>query len=327
MIYVIADRTDCDGIIAHALLKRGLGETKHFPADYPDFHKKLEEVINEPRGIVIIADLDLNPTIRRYTYLFERAKRKHEYLSWFDHHDGSMSQLNGFLSKYCAEITLSKDDCTSKLINEWHSRHDDDYAKWLAGIAQDYDYKNTGTDNYKLAEKIQEVIRSGFDVEKLFSMLAKDDSWQKNGELIDVLEAPRQDLIKRKKSAYKQLEDSLVYVATSPFRVMFGLSNMDLYRSDAPMYLRENDRQREKSGDKIDLYVVFFENEEGSAMIYGNNDEVETVKICNSLGGGGRGNNGGFTFGTKTTTSNYMERIKQVCHILEQYSQNKYKQK
>lgn len=324
MHYIIADRTDCDGVIAHALLKRRLVDTKHFPADYPDFYKKLEEVIHEPKGIVIIADLDLNPTMRRYASLFERAKRKHEYLEWIDHHDGSHSSFDDFLSKYCAKITLSKDDCTSKLINHWFSRYDDDYAKWLASIAQDYDYKNTGTENYKLAEKIQEVIRSGFDVEQLFSMLAKDDTWQKDGELIDVLEEPRQALIKRKKYAYEQLESTLSFVHTSYFKVIFGLSNMDLYRSDAPIYLKEKDK---KNGEEIDLYVVFFENEEGSAMIYGNNDECEVVKLCNALGGGGRGNNGGFTFGTKTDNSNYMQRMKQVCSAIEQYSQNRYKQK
>ena len=88
------------------------------------------------------------------------------------------------------------------------------------------------------------------------------------------------------------------------------MSNMDLYSSDAPMYLKQ------KKSNLADLIVVFFLNEDGSTMIYGNNDKINVIDICTSLGGGGRGNNGGFTFGDKTESGHYNKRIQAVCRAI-----------
>lgn len=314
MHYIIADRTDCDGVISHALLKRKLGNTKHFPSDYYDFHKMLEEVIIQPPGNIIVADLDLNSNIRRYTYLFERAKRKHKTFAWLDHHIGSLSTMD-FLEKHCNLINVQKDQCASMIISKtfWAK---DDYADWLVKIAQDYDYKNKGTEEYNLAQKVQEVIRSDFSTEKLIEIVAKDDKWQKNGNLIEELEIERQGFLKRKPDAYSELEKTLITQKISGLRVMFGLSNMTLYRSDAPMYLKD------KRSNDADLFVVFFLNDYGPVMIYGNTEEMKVTDLCSMLGGGGRENNGGFTFNNKTNRGNYIERIRHVSIAIEHMQSN-----
>lgn len=307
--YVIADRTDCDGVISHALLKRTFGNTTHFPSDYYDFHKMLEEVITMPSGHIYVADLDLNSNIRRYTYLFERAKKKHYAFAWLDHHVGSLSKMD-FLEKYCNLINVQKDQCASMIISNtfWTK---DDYTKWLVKVAQDYDYKNKDTEEYTFAQKLQEVIRSDYPTEFLIEIIAKDDHWQSNGNLIQDLEKPRQDFLKRKPEAYSELEKTLTVQNISGLKVMFGLSNMTLYRSDAPIYLKD------KRSDEADLFVVFFLNDYGPVMVYGNTDSVKVTNLCSMLGGGGRENNGGFTFGNKTSYDNYNDRIRHVSIAIE----------
>lgn len=312
MHYIIADRTDCDGIISHALLKRKLTSTKHFPSDYYDFHKMLEEAITQPPGNIIVADLDLNSSIRRYTYLFERAKRKHNTFAWFDHHIGSLSKMD-FLEKHCNLVNVQKAQCASMIISNtfWRFWEKDDYAGQLVKIAQDYDYKNKGTEEFNLAQKIQEVIRSDFPTESLIEIISKDGSWQNNGSLIESLEKPRQEFLKKKPEAYSELEKTLIVEKISGLRVMFGLSNMALYRSDAPIYLKD------KRGDDADLFVVFFLNDYGPSMVYGNTERMKVTDLCSLLGGGGRENNGGFTFGNKTSNENYNERIRHVSTAIE----------
>lgn len=318
MHYIIADRTDCDGVISHALLKRKLKSTIHFPSDYYDFHKMLAEVIILPQGNIFVADLDLNSNIRKYTYLFERAKRKHKTFAWFDHHVGSLSAMD-FLEKHCSLVNVQKDQCASMIISRtlWSK---DDYAEWLVKIAQDYDYKNKGTEEYNLAQKLQEVIRSDFPTESLIETISIDDSWQNRGCLINELEVPRQDFLKRKPEAYSELEKTLFTQEISGLRVMFGLSNMTLYRSDAPMYLKD------KRSNDADLFVVFFLNDYGPVMIYGNTEEMKVTDLCSMLGGGGRGNNGGFTFGNKISNDNYHEKIRHVSIAIE-HMQNDINQK
>lgn len=315
--YVIADRTDCDGVISHALMKRTFrpfGDTTHFPSDYYDFHKMLEEVITMPSGHIYVADLDLNSNIRRYTYLFERAKNKHNAFAWLDHHVGSLSTMD-FLEKYCTLINVQKDQCASMIISNTFGTKDG-YTNWLVKVAQDYDYKNKGTQEYNFAQKLQEVIRSDYPTESLIEIISKDDKWQNNGNLVSELEKPRQDFLKRKPKAYSELEQTLAVQDISGLRVMFGLSNMTLYRSDAPIYLKD------KRGGEADLFVVFFLNDYGPAMVYGNTDKIKVTDFCSLLGGGGRENNGGFTFGDKTSYDNYPERVRHVSMALEHMQNN-----
>lgn len=314
MQYIIADRTDCDGIISHALLKRELISTKHFLSDYYDFHMMLNEIIKEPKGNIIVADIDLNSDIRRYTYLFERAKRKHKIFAWFDHHVGSLSTTD-FLINHCSLINVQKDKCASMLIAESFGL-DDDYSKWLVKIAQDYDYKNKTSEEYTIAQKLQEVIRSDFPNERLIEILAKDERWHNSGSLDDSMEVYRQEFLRKKPEAYSALERTLVQKEICGLNVMFGLATMTLYRSDAPIYLKEN------KGNLADLYIVFFLNDYGPVMIYGNNDSVRVTDLCSKLGGGGRENNGGFTFGNKTSPENYNERIDYVSNAITNMQNN-----
>ncbi len=307
MHYVIADMTDCDGIISHALLKRKLKETVHFLADYPDFHKKLEEIIELPKGEIIVADMDLNPNIRKFTYLFEMASRKQGKLAWFDHHEGSHAAIS-FLEKYCWQISLDRNKCASLIIYET-LMEGDAYAQWLAKLAQDYDYKNKITEEYKIAQKVQEVIKSEFGLQGLINILSENSSWQNNGSLIEKLESPRQEFLARKLKAYSEMEETVSVSEIFGLKIMFALSGMELYRADAPMYLKEN--------NEADLFVVFFLNESGSAMVYGNTGKLKALDICCMLGGGGRNGNGGFNFGTPNTIENYKNKIEKMCEIIK----------
>lgn len=318
MHYIIAHKMDCDGIISHALLKRKLNDTKHFFADYPDFPDMLKSAIKEQKGDLIVADIDLNPNIRRYTYLFERASRKHDSFSWYDHHDGSILKID-FLEKYCNSIILDKDKCASLIIQKY-TLPDENYARFLANLAQVFDYKILADEQYKLASKLQQVIKSGFDLDELVNLLSIDDSWQTNGDLAGRLEMPRQEFIKRELIAYGDLEDTIQSQNVTGLRVLFGLSSMELYSSDAPMHIKQ------KMGHLADLIVVFFLNDAGSVMIYGNTDKINVLDICNSFGGGGRGGNGGFIFGKKTNAENYADRIQAVCKTITEMNINPNKQ-
>jgi len=313
MNYIIAHSADCDGIISHALLKIRLKDTKHFLADYPDFPLKLDKAGFEPEGNIIVADIDLNPYISKHESAFERAGGRHKNFSWFDHHEGSITHKD-FLDKYCNSVTLDRNKCASLLIYETLFSNND-YAKWLAYIAQDYDYKNTCTEEYSLAQKVQDTINSGFGLERFIEMIAKQEKWQVNGELAEALEESRQWFLKRKAKAYSELESTLKIIDVSGLKVMFGLSKTDLYPSDAPMYLKEK--------YDADLFVVFYLNKHGSTMVYGNTDEINVVEICNSLGGGGRGNNGGFIFGHKNDLQNFEERAEYVSKSIKLFQKAK----
>ncbi len=306
---ILTHSEDPDGIIAHALLIRALGikeinPENHFFARYDrladDFGKLERRVQDVPKSSVYIADIGLNGQLaaaggRPYACLEGIALAAEEKF-WVDHHETTLKHGEA-LSRMGFQLHYNSERCAALLIRDIFGLQGE-YESELAQIAQAHDHKKPGSASERVVkgneiEKVIALANERLDYSTMHKLTlglaqgkAVDHDFNLQGEWRDhVVEFDTRTV-----AAYRELESSIVVEEVAGLRVLFAHSPAILSQKPALEYLQTNHSRAS------DMYVCFFRPPVRNHIILrkqGSN--FPAVELCGSLGGGGRGNGGGFS--------------------------------
>lgn len=300
---------DPDGIIAHALLIRALGINdvntfNHFFVRYDrlvDDFGRLEDRLRElPQSNVYIADIGLNGQLANaggapYARLENIAGLVKQWY-WFDHHETTLEHREA-LRRMSVRLVYNPERCAALLVRDAFGLTGE-YESGLAQIAQAHDYKKPGSMSQRVLrgneiEKVIALANEQLDCKTLLhlsSELAQGAAVDQNFQLHGKWRGHVTDFDTRTVAAYRELEESVVVEDVVGLRVLFAHSPAILSQKPALDYIQTH------YAEEGDVYVCFFRPPVHNHIIsrkQGHNFPV--VELCVSLGGGGRGNGGGFS--------------------------------
>lgn len=293
--HIVAHSADPDGVIAHSLLERALSrdnEVHHQFVDYPNFVGALEQLVDLPGGKVIVADMALNDSYKK-SDLFSRVKGKHGSLTWYDHHEGSITGKS-FLEQYCDRIIVAPNKCAAWLVQQ-DLLPNDDYAAFLADIAQTHDFQKQEP-LLEIGNQLQDVISSGDDLLRLVGDLASGSAWE--GEMLTGHYFNISLLFRQKKQqALFDLDNSMEYDIIAGKNVIFAYADRVLYMKDALEHIKRT--------QPMDYIFVLYEGISNVILEGKGNIGTTAVDFCKRMGGGGRGHGGGFDVGHPVRRETY----------------------
>lgn len=318
---IVAHRADPDGIISHALLRRAFGENnirRHYFVDYDDFLSSLR-TINEKNSNaeIIVADISLNDSYLDEA-LFMDLKKKNRSLTWIDHHDKTAIN-KPFLEQFCNEITYAPHQCAAELVRERYNfcLHPD-YDSMLAGVAHAHDFEQRKTLPWQVGNSLQQIIASGYDLEKLVHDLATGKAWQEAWIENPVFNINYKhiaaDFLIKKEDAYRRLRENAESFEIAGKKVVFAFADPMLYMKDAPEYL--------KLHYDVDYVVAAFDGISNIIFFGKGNIGKSALDFCMAMGGGGRGHGGGFDIGHTVNKKNYSEDKEYLMKRLEEFLRN-----
>lgn len=326
---IVAHAEDPDGIIARALLMRHFGIFPH-PEDhvfvrYDRILEAFEEAQRkaENHRSIFIADIDFNGRLyaaATASSLFEKLSEGRN-IFWFDHHDGTLSHENE-LATAGINLFYNPNQCAAMLIAQNFSRRWPYDAK-LAKIAQAHDYKNNFSDheNTQIGDELEKIIavaneglHSGLLLQ-LSGDLAEEKCFDKKYKLRPGWKGYADDFDARAPLALKELDDSAEMVKVGNNNILFGYCPALLSQKPGSMHLRE------KYGKEADIFACLFRPPVRNHIMLTNKDSTfPVVPFLQSLGGGGRGNGGGFTLDYDITPENYQQIKEMLLSQIEKYS-------
>jgi hypothetical protein len=118
----------------------------------------------------------------------------------------------------------------------------------------------------------------------------------------------------REQEAYKELDNSVEITTAGNHKILFGYSSPLLSQKPGIFHLRE---KYEKDSD---LFVCLFKSPVRNHPIMTNKGvSFPVVPFVQSLGGGGRGNGGGFTLDYDITPANYQQVKEMLLSQMERF--------
>ena len=215
------------------------------------------------------------------------------------------------------------------LIDQAHNRFlpegiaPDSYERKLAKIAQAHDYKNTSSDhpNIKIGNRLEKIIalaNESLDYDLLLYLsfaLAEEYCFDENFKLRPHWQAYVDEFDQRSQEAYKELDRTVEISTVGNHRILFGYSSPLLSQKPGSFYLRQKYKQQ------ADVFVCLFKSPTRNHIILKNeNSNYPVISLLENLGGGGRGNGGGFSLDYDITSENY-QTVKEMLLFRMEYSQ------
>ena len=327
---------DPDGIIAHALLLRALEisdqtlspETNHFLRydRLVEQFKGINSLVQDGKTSLYIADVGLNPLLAGENggNLIIDLLQNPRQVMWIDHHlptierKSLFDQFGGNLV-YCSKRS-------SGFLTKTHFNLNSDYDTLLGGISQAHDYKRPGRNHtlITLGDELQRVISYANalpDESSSFELLSNLTTSLRDDKIIrgSRLSSDWEDLIIEyeflQQQAFHDLEESLEFENIAGHEVLWAVSSPYLSQKIAPRYLES------QYSDSVDLCVTIFTSPVRNHIIDGYFcNGLSIGDICKSLGGGGRGNGGGFSVPYDTTEKTIPQIKELVREQIELYS-------
>ncbi len=324
---LIAHAEDPDGILARTLMMRQFPSgQKHVFVRYDRIVQAFEEAITEAEGCSSVYVADVDPNLRLiqaggsdFALLEKLAEGREVY--WFDHHDDTL-QNKDKLAELGIKVHHQKKQCAALIIAQ-HYRLPDSYGRKLAKIAQAHDHKNSSDDhqNIRIGDELEKIIALGNERLDygLLLVLAEDLQKEKCFDEKYKLQPRWQYYVnqfdKRKKQAYAELDNSVEIIKVGQYNVLFGYSSPLLSQKPGPFHLRE---KYEKDSD---IFVCLFKSPVRNHLVLTNKEvSFPVVPFVQGLGGGGRGNGGGFTLDYDITPENYAMVKEMLLSQMENYS-------
>ncbi len=310
--YLIAHRADPDGILTHAILERALDDEpylRHVYVDHPDMVSSLESVAMDRPGEVVIADMSLNHS---YKPAVKRVSETHRPLTWIDHHQGSIDE-HSFLEQHCSRVVVSLQKCAAELAQETYLP-EEAYARHLARVGHAHDFEVQKDPHLLLAGRdLQTVIASGYNLDDLVSDLATGKAWDPSSisRLNTQYRVVIEEMALKREHTYQELEETLDERIIAGKDVILAHSNPLLYWKDASTYL--------KGAYNPDYFVISFEGKTNVLFIGNGNVGTSAVDFCQSMGGGGRDNGGGFELDHEVTQTTYPEDKEWIAGRLTEF--------
>ncbi len=329
MVLYIAHAEDPDGIIARSLLMRIFGVSRkpedHVFVRYDRIVESFEESVDKAvsHNPLYVADIDPNRRLVQaegsdFTLLKKLAAGREVH--WFDHHDATQLHKDR-LTDLGIKVYHQEKQCAAMIIAQ-HYGMSDHYVRKLAKIAQAHDYKNTSGDNGNIQignelEKIIAVANERLDYGLLLQLsgdLAEERCFDGRYNLRPEWRQHADIFNQREQEAYKDLDSSVEVLKVGPCHVLFGYSSPLLSQKPGPFHLR--DRFQKDS----DIFICLFKSPARNHLVLANKDaSFPVVPFVQSLGGGGRGNGGGFTLDYDITPQNYQQVKEMLISQMEQF--------
>lgn len=328
---LVAHAEDPDGRIAEALAMRYLSNQGADPADrIPVRYDRIVEAFQKAASLaenydtIYIADIDLNLQLQKAAgenlSLLEKISRGRN-VSWFDHHSGTLKNKEK-LAQMGIQLYYDKHQCAALLLQR-HFSLKDPYSIKLAKIAQAHDYKNDSSDaeNILIGEELEKIIAVGNEklnyglLLVLSQDLQNENVFDGNFKVLPPWQQYADDFDSRAPSAYQELENSVEVITAGNYTVLFGYCPALLSKPGA-FHLRE------KYEDKADAFVCLFKSPARNHLVLKTDKSPFPVaSFVQSLGGGGRGNGGGFSLDYDITPENYSHIKEMLLSQMEKYSQ------
>ena len=145
--------------------------------------------------------------------------------------------------------------------------------------------------------------------------LQTENVFDKNFKLLPQWQQYADDFDSRAPSAYQELENSVEVITAGNYKVLFGYCPALLSKPGA-FHLRT------KHEDKADAFVCLFKSPARNHLVLKTDKSPFPVaSFVLSLGGGGRGNGGGFSLDYDITPENYSQVKETLLSQMEKYSQ------
>jgi len=336
---IISHSEDPDGIISHALLLRHFTSGKcnllhakdwQYFIDYNQqllFMDQLAPTSNYKD--IYYLDLSLNDNLihqdKRFSIIHWLAT--YNYLTWIDHHD-STAKHQQLLRQLGAKVIsgLEQQLCSSSLVQKEYLSQDD-YARWLALIAQGHDFstfpipeaeKKLGIDLQKIISLYNLSSKCQSQLTFLTKILARDESWTKKGNFASPFAEDLQRYQAHEQQALSELEQSAKTVSIGKRKFLLAYSDPLLPPKDAPRYLRS------KYEHQADGYLVVFGAPKNQAMFFHDlESDFDAAKFCAAQpGGGGREGDGGFRLNSEVNSLTFPQIKESLVQSLKLYLQN-----
>ncbi len=335
--FILHHGEDPDGIIAAALVgaycEHQLKETPaaYFPLRYDNVNDLLPSIVEEAEKShpcqIFVADINPTTSVLRDGLLYRLvdsvplAHRDLSAMTWIDHHTGTEKLLADF-QQHGIKVVHDANQCAALLTAKNFALNDDPYFHRLASIAQAHDYAKPGQFNELLLagnelEKIIALANANGDealLQRLITDLKDKHYFDDENVPLPFWQEHSSQYDSQKAVALEQLKESIILENVGDYRVLFALASPLLSQKPAPRYLKEN------YGDAADVQVCLFAAPYRNHIVQGKNDSsLDIVGFCQSMGGGGRNNSGGFTLQELITEENYAAQRKTIGERLECY--------
>ncbi len=327
---LIAHAEDPDGIISRALEMRyfcmgGNHFDNHVFVRYDRIVEAFEQAVQlaGQHESVYVSDVSLNQRLidaggHDFALLEKLAAGKESF--WFDHHDETLSHKEK-LAELGINVIYDANQCGSLLVAR-HFGLQSSYDRKLAKIAQAHDYKNTSDDaeNIRIGNELEKVIalaNENMDYGLLLDLCSglRDRAvFDKRWKLHPHWQQYADDFDARKDAAFRELDDSVEIVDAGSRKVLFGYCSSLLSQKPGPYFLRDNHLQ------SAEIFVCMFKPPVRNHMILTKKDSsFPLIDLLRELGGGGRGNGGGFSLDYDVTPENYKQARETLRSQIERY--------
>jgi hypothetical protein len=314
--YIIGHDADPDGLIFHGLARRLHKLTTHFFAGYSNLIDPFVEVLKHPSGRVIVGDLSFQHQFEGGA-LLHPILNHHSGLDWYDHHNESRDNRK-ILEDLCGTVVVETNACASMLFQE-HNMPGDIYAAKIVQIAQAHDFLRTGSPYWGVANDLQDVISSGFDLTQLLDDIAHERVFTSDAE--SLVEGYAHQVVSQYKEqkavAAEELLSSIKILNGKSPSIAYALSPKLLYMKAGP-----NIMDGTVPNTDADILVTFFKDLNSVFVIGRNGYGVHSTKMCQDFGGGGRGPRGGFSLDHKANLQSYNLDIEVTDAKIRKYLQN-----
>jgi len=330
---------DPDGIISLALkMRHHSSQSKplagqHIFVRYDRIAEAFKEAVAKVDNydLVSVADIDANPRLVKaggsdFSLIEQLAANK--LVSWYDHHDGTQKHADK-LTELGVSVIHDKNQCAAMLIDQAHNKFlpqgiaPDPYERKLAKIAQAHDYKNISSDhpNIQVGNQLEKIIalaNESLDYDLLLYLsfaLAEEYCFDEDFKLLPQWQDYVNQFDQRSEAAYKELDKTVEINPVGDHRILFGYSSPLLSQKPGSFYLRQKYKQQ------ADVFVCLFKSPTRNHIILKNeNSNYPVISLLENLGGGGRGNGGGFSLDYDITSENY-QTVKEMLLFRMEYSQ------
>ncbi|HIH10857.1 TPA: hypothetical protein HA241_01580 [Candidatus Woesearchaeota archaeon] len=299
---------DPDGIIAHALLlsvystSEPLDPKNHVFVRYDRLGEQMEGFVRRaeevrPRQIVIA---DIGPNQRFVEHggsrlsLVHRLRDTGGVVHWYDHHVQT-EQIQRKLEALQVHVYYSATQCAAMQI---HRRFSSRTNGELAKIAQAHDYRS-GSHNKSqrfekgdILEKLICLAQAEQDSKKLLRLaddLRKGLVFSNETTLFPMWDGEVTQYGHRSRGAYACLDQSVQSADIAGIRFLFAYADPILSQKPATRHLKA------KYGSTVDVIVTIFAPPARNYIVDGMNERFDVIPFVETVGGGGRGNMGGFT--------------------------------
>ncbi len=295
-IVCLAHRKDVDGLASHAILRRHALKEKvqiqHFFVNYGDFNDTIKKISNYAGKLIVVADIGYNENFREVSEILQNLAEKNEFL-WIDHHDWSDSKLNTDI-KFIIDMKY----CAAELVYRTFMEGDE-ISKELAYLARTHDFR-LRNEKSELADKIYEVISSGFDKEKIVDYLSRGIFW--NEEFEDAYMKYQ----RAKEKGFRYLDDH-VRIYKNRYKFVIALSKDYLSSTIATSYLLEK--------YDVDFVVCVWKN--GKMSFRRKNKKINLKEIAKYFNGGGREEAAGAKMSITIDDKNFTEIFDKIAKKIE----------